>query len=140
MPPYVRPCSLVLSRIPTCHTGILMLVQLPTIQTTHYTGAGSRCLPCNSLRCAGSQQFKRFLMLVQASDNSDANPEACAGSLQFKKFLMPVQVLDNSHANAYACAGSKNSKNALCLCRLPTIHTRFLMLVKVPNNSNDSLC
>ncbi|MBW0587632.1 hypothetical protein O181_127347 [Austropuccinia psidii MF-1] len=103
-------------RLLTLHTQIITLVKAPS------NSNNSLRLPHKSLRCAGSGQFKRFLMPVQASNNSHANPDACAGSLQFKQFLMPVQDLGNSHANAYACAGSDESKNSLCLCRLPTIH------------------
>ncbi|MBW0482857.1 hypothetical protein O181_022572 [Austropuccinia psidii MF-1] len=100
MPPYMCPGSLVLSRIPTRHMGILMLVQvcnnsnnclcqgrLPTPHTQIITlvkapnnSNNSLCLPRKSLHCAGSQLFKRFLTLVQASNNSQANPDACEGS------------------------------------------------------------
>ncbi|MBW0509251.1 hypothetical protein O181_048966 [Austropuccinia psidii MF-1] len=114
----------------------LCLYKLPTIQTTPNVSAGSLRLPRKSLRCAGPQQFKRFLTLVQASDHSHVNPDAFAGS---KQFLMLVQAMDSSHANSYTCAGSNNSKNSLCVCRLPKIHTQILMLVKVPNNSKNSL-
>ncbi|MBW0528883.1 hypothetical protein O181_068598 [Austropuccinia psidii MF-1] len=78
-------------------------------------------------------------MPVQASDNSHPNPDACAGSRQFKQFLTPGKASNKSHANPYTCAGSDNAKNSLCLCRLPTIHTQILTLVKVPNNSNNSI-
>ncbi|MBW0552855.1 hypothetical protein O181_092570 [Austropuccinia psidii MF-1] len=45
-----------------------------------------------------------------------------------------------SHANPYACAGSRQlTRQSLRLCRLPTIHTPILTLVKVPKNAKNSL-
>ncbi|MBW0587793.1 hypothetical protein O181_127508 [Austropuccinia psidii MF-1] len=78
-------------------------------------------------------------MPVQDSSNSHANPDACAGSQQFKQFLMPGKASNNSHGNPYACAGSDDARNSLRLCRLLTIHMQILTLVKVPNNSNNSI-
>ncbi|MBW0567105.1 hypothetical protein O181_106820, partial [Austropuccinia psidii MF-1] len=147
----------------TCKS--LCLYKLWTIQTSPYTGAGSRRLPRKSLRragsqqfkscltpvlasnnshanpdaCAGSPQFNQFLMPRQASDNSHVNPYACGGSQKFKQFLTPGQASNNSHVNPYACAGSNNAKNFLHLCRISTIHTQILTLVKVSDNSNDSI-
>ncbi|MBW0582026.1 hypothetical protein O181_121741 [Austropuccinia psidii MF-1] len=95
-------------RLPMLHTQIITLVQAPD------NSNNSLRLPCKSLRCAGSRQFKQF--------------------------LIPGKASNNSHPNPYACAGSDNANNSLRLCRLPTIQTRILMLVKVPNNSNNSLC
>ncbi|MBW0585378.1 hypothetical protein O181_125093 [Austropuccinia psidii MF-1] len=107
--------------------------------TTPYASAGSQRVPHKSSRCAGSRQFKSFLTLVLASDNLDTNPEACEGPQQFKKFLMPGQASYHSHANAYACESSNNAENSLRLCRLLSIHTQILTLVKVPDNANNSI-
>ncbi|MBW0591842.1 hypothetical protein O181_131557 [Austropuccinia psidii MF-1] len=53
---------------------------------------------------------------------------------------MPVQDPKNSHANSYACAGSQQfTCQSLRLCRLPTIHTPILTLVKAPKNAKNSL-
>ncbi|MBW0569051.1 hypothetical protein O181_108766 [Austropuccinia psidii MF-1] len=53
---------------------------------------------------------------------------------------MPVQDPKNSHANSYACAGSQQfTHQSLRLCRLPTIHTPILTLVKAPKNAKNSL-
>ncbi|MBW0591791.1 hypothetical protein O181_131506 [Austropuccinia psidii MF-1] len=53
---------------------------------------------------------------------------------------MPVQDPENSHANSYACAGSQQfTHQSLRLCRLPTIHTPILTLVKAPKNAKNSL-
>ncbi|MBW0576326.1 hypothetical protein O181_116041 [Austropuccinia psidii MF-1] len=76
---------------------------------------------------------------MQASNLSHANPYACAGSQQFKQFLMPGKASKKSHSNPYACAGSENAKNSLRQFWLPIIHTPILTLVQVPNNSNNSL-
>ncbi|MBW0534096.1 hypothetical protein O181_073811 [Austropuccinia psidii MF-1] len=106
------------------HTQIIMLGPAPD-NSNH-----SLHLPRKSLCCTGSRQFKHFLMPVQASNNSHANPDACAefvtpvqasnnsnvnpdaceGSQQFKQFLMPVQASNNSHANPSACEGSRQFK------------------------------
>ncbi|MBW0508223.1 hypothetical protein O181_047938 [Austropuccinia psidii MF-1] len=118
-------------RLPTLHTQIITLLQAPNNLNN------SQRLPCKSLCFAGSQQFKIFLTPVLASNNSHANPDVCEGSQKFKQFLTPGQASNNSLANPYACAGSANAKNSLRLCRLPTIHTQILMLVKAPNNSNN---
>ncbi|MBW0557235.1 hypothetical protein O181_096950 [Austropuccinia psidii MF-1] len=83
----------------------------------------------------------RILMLVQAPENSHANPYACEGSPKCSKFLTPVQASDDSHANPYACEGSQQfTCESLRLCRLPTIHTPILTLVKAPKNATNSLC
>ncbi|MBW0577339.1 hypothetical protein O181_117054 [Austropuccinia psidii MF-1] len=121
----------------TCKS--LHLYKLLTIQITPYAGPGSQCLPCKYLRCAGSQQFKSFLTPVQAFNNSHANPDSCECSQQFKQFLTPGHASDNSQANPYTCAVSGNAKNSLRLCRILKIHTRILTLVKVPDNSNNTL-
>ncbi|MBW0575611.1 hypothetical protein O181_115326 [Austropuccinia psidii MF-1] len=53
---------------------------------------------------------------------------------------MPMWAANASHANPYACAGSQQLKRqSLRLCRLPTIHTPILTLVKVPKNAKNSL-
>ncbi|MBW0518026.1 hypothetical protein O181_057741 [Austropuccinia psidii MF-1] len=122
-----------------CPRKSLCLYKLPTIQTTPYACAGSRPLPRKSLHCAGSRQFESFLTPVLASNNSHTNPDSCAGSQQFKQFLTLRKASYHSHANPYACAGSNNAANFLRLCRLLTIHTRILMLVNVPNNSDNSI-
>ncbi|MBW0565654.1 hypothetical protein O181_105369 [Austropuccinia psidii MF-1] len=52
-----------------------------------------------------------------------------------------MRAADASHANPYACAGSRQlTRQSLRLCRLPTIHTPILTLVKVANNAKHSLC
>ncbi|MBW0545403.1 hypothetical protein O181_085118 [Austropuccinia psidii MF-1] len=106
-------------RLFTCKS--LQLYNLPKIQKTFYGSAGSQRLPQNSLRSAGSRQFKvllrlcrhpivdtQILMLVKVW-TIQTFPYTGAGFGQFKHFLTPVQDLDNSHANAFACAGSDNS-------------------------------
>ncbi|MBW0591276.1 hypothetical protein O181_130991 [Austropuccinia psidii MF-1] len=51
-----------------------------------------------------------------------------------------MRAADASHATPYACAGSQQlTRQSLRLCRLPTIHTPILMLVKVANNAKHSL-
>ncbi|MBW0544733.1 hypothetical protein O181_084448 [Austropuccinia psidii MF-1] len=95
-PPGNANNSLCLSRLPKLHMQILTLVQVPdnsnsslhrgillTSLTVPYASAGSQCFTCKSLHCAGSQKFEQFIMPVQASNNSHANPYACTGSLHF---------------------------------------------------------
>ncbi|MBW0577442.1 hypothetical protein O181_117157 [Austropuccinia psidii MF-1] len=51
-----------------------------------------------------------------------------------------MRAADTSHANPYACAGSRQlTRQSLRLCRLPTVHTPILTLVKVPKNAKNSL-
>ncbi|MBW0581703.1 hypothetical protein O181_121418 [Austropuccinia psidii MF-1] len=51
-----------------------------------------------------------------------------------------MRAANASHANPYACAGSRQlTRQSLGLCRLPTIHTPILMLVKDPKNAKNSL-
>ncbi|MBW0552617.1 hypothetical protein O181_092332 [Austropuccinia psidii MF-1] len=51
-----------------------------------------------------------------------------------------MRAADTSHANPYACAGSQQlTHQSLRLCRLPTIHTPILTLVKAPKNAKNSL-
>ncbi|MBW0476784.1 hypothetical protein O181_016499 [Austropuccinia psidii MF-1] len=142
MPPYACAGFLLffahkflhLSRIPTLHMQILMLVQvpnnlnnslhqgsLPTIPTLPYTG-----LHTNPKACTGFPQFSQFLRLVQAFDASHANPYACEGSFQFQNSLTPVWAPKASYANPYACTGSQQFK-------------QFLMPGQAPDNSNTSL-
>ncbi|MBW0520193.1 hypothetical protein O181_059908 [Austropuccinia psidii MF-1] len=64
----------------------------------------------NPYACEGSQQFKQFLTPVLASNNSHANPYAFEGSQQFKQFLTPVQASNNSYANPSACEHSRQLK------------------------------
>ncbi|MBW0580965.1 hypothetical protein O181_120680 [Austropuccinia psidii MF-1] len=53
---------------------------------------------------------------------------------------MPVQDPKNSLAKSYACAGSQQfTCQVLRLCRLPTIQTPILTLVKVANNADKFL-
>ncbi|MBW0582950.1 hypothetical protein O181_122665 [Austropuccinia psidii MF-1] len=53
---------------------------------------------------------------------------------------MPVQAPKNSHTNPYACEGSQQfTRPSLRLCRVPTIHTPILTLVKAPKNAENSL-
>ncbi|MBW0588766.1 hypothetical protein O181_128481 [Austropuccinia psidii MF-1] len=53
---------------------------------------------------------------------------------------MPMRAPNASHANPYACAGSQQlTRQSLRLCRLPTIHTPILTLVKAPKNAKNSL-
>ncbi|MBW0551945.1 hypothetical protein O181_091660, partial [Austropuccinia psidii MF-1] len=54
-------------------------------------------------------------------------------------FVALVQDANASHANPYACAGSENPKSSLCLCRLPTLHTQIITLVRAPDNSKNPL-
>ncbi|MBW0530851.1 hypothetical protein O181_070566 [Austropuccinia psidii MF-1] len=56
-------------------------------------------------RCRHPIVDMRMLMLVQVPNNSSNSLRLC----RFKKcykFLMPVQASNNSHANHYACEGS----------------------------------
>ncbi|MBW0572302.1 hypothetical protein O181_112017 [Austropuccinia psidii MF-1] len=64
MPPYACPGSLVLSRIPTCHTQILIPVQDPNTSHTK---------PCAVNPYAGEafQQCQQILIPVQVPDNSN---------------------------------------------------------------------
>ncbi|MBW0570302.1 hypothetical protein O181_110017 [Austropuccinia psidii MF-1] len=51
-----------------------------------------------------------------------------------------MRAANASHANPYACPGSRQlTCQPLCLCRLLTIHTPILTLVKVPKNAKNSL-
>ncbi|MBW0567996.1 hypothetical protein O181_107711 [Austropuccinia psidii MF-1] len=104
-----------------------------------------------SLACAGSSNAKSSLRLcrlptlhtqsfrlVQAPDNSKK---------LLRRFRLPTPPMEfltfcrfpTIQAIPCACAGSDNAKNSLHLCRHPTIHTRILTLVKVPNNARNSL-
>ncbi|MBW0528267.1 hypothetical protein O181_067982 [Austropuccinia psidii MF-1] len=55
-------------------------------------------------------------------------------------FLTPMRAANTSHANPHPCSGSRQlTRQSLCLCRLLTIHTPILMLVKVPKNAKNCL-
>ncbi|MBW0566870.1 hypothetical protein O181_106585 [Austropuccinia psidii MF-1] len=97
-PPNNANTSLCFSRLPMLHTPILTLVQvpdnsnnslhwgsLPTTPTLPYAGASSQHFTCKFLHCAGSQKLKQFLMPVQASKNSHANPYTHTGSQCFTR-------------------------------------------------------
>ncbi|MBW0546857.1 hypothetical protein O181_086572 [Austropuccinia psidii MF-1] len=93
----------------------------------------------NPYACAGFQYLKQLLTPGQAANASHANHYACTSSQQFKQLPTPVQALDASHANPYVVQVPNNLKVSLHRCWLPIIHTRILTLVKVPNNSNNSI-
>ncbi|MBW0506742.1 hypothetical protein O181_046457 [Austropuccinia psidii MF-1] len=117
MSPYASPGSLVLSRIPTHHTQILMPVHDPDASHTK---------PCtvNPYARAAFPQCQQFLTPVQAPNASHENHYAWAGSQQFKQLLMPGQASNNSHTNPNTCTGSQSfTHTSLHLYMFPTIQT-----------------
>ncbi|MBW0586841.1 hypothetical protein O181_126556 [Austropuccinia psidii MF-1] len=88
----------------------------------------SHAKPCivNPYAGEASRQCQQFLMLSQAPVASHANTYTCTGSQQFKERPTPGWPPDNSNTS-------------LCQCRLLMLHMQILMLVQVPNNSNNSL-
>ncbi|MBW0589596.1 hypothetical protein O181_129311, partial [Austropuccinia psidii MF-1] len=106
MPLYICPGLLLLSRIPMLHTRILMPVQVPTMLKVPDAYAGCQHFTHQSFcLCRFPTAHTPILTLVEAPENSHANPYACEGSPKFQKFLTPVQASDDSHANPYACEG-----------------------------------
>ncbi|MBW0577039.1 hypothetical protein O181_116754 [Austropuccinia psidii MF-1] len=79
-------------------------------------------------------------MPVQAPKDSHANPYACEGSQQFTRPSLRLCRLLTIHTPILTLVKApKNAKNSLRLYRLPTIHRPILMLVKVSNNADKFL-
>ncbi|MBW0588862.1 hypothetical protein O181_128577 [Austropuccinia psidii MF-1] len=92
--------------MPMLHTQILMPVQVPTMLKVPDAYAGFRRFIRQSIRlCRFPTAHTPILTLVQAPENSHANPYACEGSPKRQKFLTPVQASNASHSNPYACEG-----------------------------------
>ncbi|MBW0487409.1 hypothetical protein O181_027124 [Austropuccinia psidii MF-1] len=107
MPLYACPGSLILSRIPTCRTQILMPVQDPN--TLH-------AKPCTGEAFQQCQQFPTPVQAPNASHTKSLRlyrlptiqiiAYARAALPQLQHFLMRVQAPNASHPNPHTCAGS----------------------------------
>ncbi|MBW0584144.1 hypothetical protein O181_123859 [Austropuccinia psidii MF-1] len=75
---------------------------------------------------------------MRAADASHANPYACEGSRQLTRQSLRLCRLLTIHTPILTLVKvAKNAKSSLHLYRLPTIHAPILMLVKVPHNAKD---
>ncbi|MBW0546085.1 hypothetical protein O181_085800 [Austropuccinia psidii MF-1] len=93
----------------------------------------------NPYACAGFQYFKQFLIPGKAADASHTNHYAFKSTQQFKQLPTPVKAPDASHANPYVMQVPNNLKVSLRRFWLSIIHVQILMLVQVPDNSNNSV-
>ncbi|MBW0540120.1 hypothetical protein O181_079835 [Austropuccinia psidii MF-1] len=100
MPPYACPGSLVLSRIPTRHTRILMPDQDPN-------ASHAKPYAINSYAREASQKLQHFLMWVQAPKASHANPYSCTGSQHFTHTSLCLDRFLTIQTIPYAWAASQ---------------------------------
>ncbi|MBW0592362.1 hypothetical protein O181_132077 [Austropuccinia psidii MF-1] len=74
---------------------------------------------------------------MRAADASHATPYACAGSQQLTRQSLRLCRLLTIHTPILTLVKvANNADKFLRLCRLPTIHTPILMPVQAPNNSH----
>ncbi|MBW0468240.1 hypothetical protein O181_007955 [Austropuccinia psidii MF-1] len=104
-----------------------MLVQAPNASHT------------NPYACTSSQKFKQLHMLGQPPNNSDTSLCRCR-LLMLHTQILKLCRFPTIQRTTYACAGFQQfTCKSLCSYRFPTLHMHILLLVQVPDNSDNSL-